>query len=504
LAQNAPIELLSFRRTFALLILLVVVPSAALSGFGVLAIINERAAVEKRLEADWAGRLIGVQRNLLAAIEAAQVKGTEPLVVTTADDAVLTESGFRLEAGALATDDARIKAALTPLQGDLAGLPERPVFFTVSSPSGPQLLVALRKGGLVTGARVSARGQEALVARAVALGGPLPPDARLVLKPVAKEAPEGVVQRLVTGVAEARDAALGPRELSSVVLSSPLQDLRLVAVVEGQDPVAEASARNRTLYVVLLAIFYITLLVGVILTGRALYREARLSRLKTDFVSLVSHELRTPLTSIRMFIETLAMGRVKDPQETQAVLEMLAKETARLSSMIEGVLDWARIESGRKQYERAPIEVSRVVDAAVDAFRAQRMGAAMDLSVTVDDGLPHIDVDKDAVAGAVLNLLQNAFKYTGAEKKIRLRARKEGAGVVIDVADNGEGIAPRDRKKIFERFYRADNLLTRQTEGTGLGLSIAQRIAMAHAGKITVESQLGQGSTFSLYLPPAA
>jgi two-component system, OmpR family, phosphate regulon sensor histidine kinase PhoR len=195
---------------------------------------------------------------------------------------------------------------------------------------------------------------------------------------------------------------------------------------------------------------------------------------------------------------------VKDSAETQAVLDMLSKETARLSSMIENVLDWARIESGRKQYERAPIEVSRVVDAAVDAFRAQRMGAAMDFSVTVDDGLPRIDVDKDAVAGAVLNLLQNAFKYTGAEKKIRLRARKEGAGVVIDVADNGEGIAPRDRKKIFERFYRADNLLTRQTEGTGLGLSIAQRIAMAHAGKITVESQLGQGSTFSLYLPPAA
>ena len=503
MAQNAPIELLSFRRTFALLILLVVLPSAALSGFGVLAIINERAAVEKRLEAAWAGRLKGVQDHLTSALEAAQVKSNEPLVLTTSDDAVLTESGFRFENGTLTTDDARMRSALTPLGGDLAGLPERPVFFTVSSPSGPQLLVALRRGGVVTGARVSARGQETLLALAVALGESLPADAKLLLKPVAKEAPEGVVQRLVTGVAEARDAALGPRELSSVVLASPLQDLRLVAVVEGEDPVAEASARNRTLYVVLLAIFYITLLVGVILTGRALYREARLSRMKTDFVSLVSHELRTPLTSIRMFIETLALGRVKDSAETQAVLEMLSKETARLSSMIENVLDWARIESGRKQYTLEPTEVANVVEAAVGAFKAQRMGAPMDFSVTVDEGLPRVEVDKDAVAGAVLNLLQNAFKYTGVEKKIRLRARKEGAGVVIDVGDNGEGIAPRDRKKIFERFYRADNLLTRQTEGTGLGLSIAQRIAMAHAGKITVESQLGQGSTFSLHLPPA-
>jgi two-component system, OmpR family, phosphate regulon sensor histidine kinase PhoR len=312
-----------------------------------------------------------------------------------------------------------------------------------------------------------------------------------------------VVQRLVTGVTEAKEAALGPREVSSAVLSPPLQDLRLVAVAEGEDPVAEASARNRTVYVALLVLFYLILAIGVVLTGRALYREAKLSRLKTDFVSLVSHELRTPLTSIRMFIETLAMGRVRDTQETQAVLDMLSKETARLSSMIENVLDWARIESGRKQYSRAPTPVVAVVEAAVAAFRAQRVGAAMDFSVAVDDGLPKIEVDQEAVAGALLNLLQNAFKYTGEDKRIRLRARKEGAGVAIDVGDNGTGIAPRDKKRIFERFYRADNLLTRQTEGTGLGLSIAQRIAIAHHGKITVESTLGQGSTFSLHLPPA-
>jgi two-component system phosphate regulon sensor histidine kinase PhoR len=127
----------------------------------------------------------------------------------------------------------------------------------------------------------------------------------------------------------------------------------------------------------------------------------------------------------------------------------------------------------------------------------------MDFTVTVDEGLPRVEVDQEAVAGALLNLLQNAFKYTGADKRIRLRARQDGPGVAIDVGDNGSGIAPRDKKRIFERFYRADTLLTRHTEGTGLGLSIAQRIAVAHHGKITVESQLGQGSTFSLHLPAA-
>jgi two-component system, OmpR family, phosphate regulon sensor histidine kinase PhoR len=504
MAETTSLELLSFRRTFALLILLVVLPSAALSGFGVLAIINERAAVEKRLEAAWAGRLAAVLERFTEALTGAQVKTTDPLVLLGPDDTVLTESSFSFADGKLVTDDARLRVAVEPISSELVALPERPVFFTVSSIQGPQLLVVLRKGVGVQGARISARGQEALLQQAAA-GESMPTEARLMLKPVAREAPEGtgVVQRLVTGVAEAKEAALGPREVSSAVLSPPLQDLRLVAVAEGEDPVAEASARNRTVYVALLVLFYLILAIGVVLTGRALYREAKLSRLKTDFVSLVSHELRTPLTSIRMFIETLAMGRVKDTQETQAVLDMLSKETARLSSMIENVLDWARIESGRKQYTRSPTTVVAVVETAVAAFRAQRVGAAMDFAVAVDDGLPKIEVDQEAVAGALLNLLQNAFKYTGEDKRIRLRARKDGAGVAIDVGDNGTGIAPRDKKRIFERFYRADNLLTRQTEGTGLGLSIAQRIAIAHHGKITVESTLGQGSTFSLHLPPA-
>jgi signal transduction histidine kinase len=305
-------------------------------------------------------------------------------------------------------------------------------------------------------------------------------------------------------VVQARDAALAPTSLAERELGAPLQDYRIVAVPMGEDPVAQASARNRAVYIVLMAVFYGTLAVGVVFTARALYRQASHSRMKTDFVSLVSHELRTPLTSIRMFIETLALGRVKDPAQTQEILSMLVRETERLSEMIERVLDWARIESGRREYHLEAITVADVLDTSLAAFRAQRIDAKMSLSRELAPDLPRITADREALAGAVLNLLQNAFKYTGAEKRIALRARREKKGVVIEVEDNGIGISPRDRKKVFDRFYRVDNLLTRKTEGSGLGLAIARRIIDAHGGKIQVRSQLGKGSCFSIQLPLTA
>jgi two-component system, OmpR family, phosphate regulon sensor histidine kinase PhoR len=265
--------------------------------------------------------------------------------------------------------------------------------------------------------------------------------------------------------------------------------------------VAQASTRNRAWYGVVLGGLFITLVVGVVYLARTLYREAKLSRLKTDFVSLVSHELRTPLTSIRMFIETLAMGRVRDEAETQVVLTMLSKETERLSAMIENVLDWSRIESGKQRYDLEPVTAAEIVDAAVSAFRTQRMGAPIELALEVPEGLPPLEVDRAAVAGSLLNLLQNAFKYTGEDKRIALRVARERKGVAISVQDNGVGIARAEQRKVFERFYRIDDLLTRSTEGSGLGLAIAQRIIRAHGGDITLRSELGKGSTFTIYLP---
>jgi two-component system phosphate regulon sensor histidine kinase PhoR len=506
-AQTSPIELLSFRRTFALLIVLVVLPSAGLSGFGVLAIINERAAVEKRLEAAWSGRLeeISTQLRLKLAETRFDLSEANGLAVHHRN-LRLSDVGFTWRNNSLETTDPRLRTALASLLSELNQVPERPVFFSVSGHQGSFVVGALRREGVVYGARLSQAGMESLLRQSHQEIIPAIDQEGVTfsLLPVKREVPNegGLFGKLVSGVADVREGLGGrPRELAGRVLEAPLQDFRVVALPSGEDPVAEFSARNRTVYAILLGFFYLTLAMGVIYTGRTLYREARLSRLKTDFVSLVSHELRTPLTSIRMFIETLALGRVTDPRQTQEVLELLARETERLSEMIERVLDWARIESGRKIYHRSPVQVTEVVDSALAAFRAQRLGIQVPLKCDLESNLPALDIDREAVAGALLNLLQNAYKYSGEDKRIELKARREGRDVALEVRDFGVGIAARERKRIFERFYRVDNLLTRKTEGSGLGLAIAKRIVEAHGGRIQVKSELGKGSAFIVYLP---
>jgi signal transduction histidine kinase len=363
------------------------------------------------------------------------------------------------------------------------------------------LIAASRQGDVVRGVRLSQDAVEALLSERAEQGVTSSEPVRFALLAREEQVGEGLMGKLALEVAQARANALGPRVLAEHVLAPPLEDFRLGVLPTGEDPVARASTRNRVVYVVLLALFYLTLTFGVVYTGRVLYREARLSRMKTDFVSLVSHELRTPVTSIRMFIETLALGRVKDPAQIQQVLQMLSQETERLSTLIERVLDWARIETGRKEYNRETLPVSSVVDTAVAAFRAQRLGSELHLTVDVPEPLPPIQVDREAIAGALLNLLQNAYKYSGADKRIILTARAEGRWVRLSVEDQGVGIARRDRKRIFERFYRVDNLLTRKTEGSGLGLAITKRIIEAHGGRITLKSELGKGSRFTLELP---
>lgn len=205
-----------------------------------------------------------------------------------------------------------------------------------------------------------------------------------------------------------------------------------------------------------------------------------------------------------MFIEMLALGRVKDQQEMQTVLDLLSKETARLSGMIESVLDWSRIESGKKQYRKERMPAQTLVDAAVAAFQAQRINAPANLTVTIPQPLGDVEIDRDALSGALLNLLQNAYKYSKEDdKRIELRALVDGDFVVLEVEDHGVGIPRAEQKRIFDRFYRVDTLLSRATEGSGLGLSIAQRIVQAHDGWISVDSAPGEGSTFRIHLPVA-
>jgi hypothetical protein len=342
-------QLIGFRRAFVLLMLLVVLPSAGLSGFGVLAIINERAAVEKRLEVAWSGRLEMIAGRIVEALAAISIddSATNGVVVRGHKGAVLSGRSFRVRGGAVMAPDPRLVEALEAIAPQLRNIPiGADAVLSSNGGGGSYLFVARRRGAEIAGAELTEEALSSLIAELAREIVPATEPVRFELRRIKRESSEGLMGKLVSGMVEARQSALEPI-LADRVLPQPLQDYRVVAVALGEDPVAQASTRNRVVYTVLLVTFYLTLALGVVLTARALYREAQLSHLKTDFVSLVSHELRTPLTSIRMFIETLLLGRVTDPQQTREVLGVLAKETERLSELIDRVLDWSRIESGR-------------------------------------------------------------------------------------------------------------------------------------------------------------
>jgi signal transduction histidine kinase len=257
-------------------------------------------------------------------------------------------------------------------------------------------------------------------------------------------------------------------------------------------------------YIALLAVFLVTLITGVVITGRLIYEETRLSRLKTDFVSHMSHELRTPLTSIRLFIDTLKLGRAT-PEEEAECLDLLARETERLSEMIERVLGYARLKAGRRIFVQTPVDVTEIVDDAIAAFRAQTIAQPQPRSLEIDKDiaadLAAIHVDRDAIVEALLNLLGNAWKYTGPDKRITVFARPGRRGrVVVGVQDNGPGLPKQEHGPIFERFYQANALLSSKQPGSGLGLAITKALIEGQGGRVGVDSEPGKGSRFWLDL----
>ena len=243
-----------------------------------------------------------------------------------------------------------------------------------------------------------------------------------------------------------------------------------------------------------------TLATGVILVWVFLRRERNLSELQADFVSKVSHELRTPLTSIRMFTETLTLRRGDQASEDRCI-EALGKESARLQHLIDRLLDWGRMESGRRVYDLAEHDLGEIVEEAITAFEPTREKRSVELEIDVQPGMPPAMCDRGALVDSLVNLLSNAYKYGGEPRKIGVAVTMIPGTATITVRDNGKGIARKEHKRIFEKFYRVDDLLARQQEGSGLGLSIVRHVVRAHRGRILVDSEPGKGSTFTLMLP---
>ena len=291
--------------------------------------------------------------------------------------------------------------------------------------------------------------------------------------------------------------------LVAKALPSPLSHLELRYFPEpGGLPVGFRSFEVLTLATFTWAVMLLVLviMVGVFYTLRYVLRETRTARLKSDFVSFISHELKTPLAAIKMFTETLREGRVSGEEEQQECLELIERESDRLSSLIDKVLAYSKVESEQKAFQFGSCNMAEVVDEAISLFHAHTSDRPREIKLHSVQDISNIQMDRASMIEVVLNLLSNAAKYSPSETDIIVNIRETVDEITVDVVDKGVGIPKRDHRRIFEKFFRSDDLLTREVEGTGLGLAFSRYIAKVHNGDIRVSSQPESGSVFTLQL----
>jgi signal transduction histidine kinase len=234
---------------------------------------------------------------------------------------------------------------------------------------------------------------------------------------------------------------------------------------------------------------------------RATTRELALARQQADFVSAVSHEFRTPLTSMRHLTDLLATRGVQSEERRAHYYQLLSHETERLYRMVEGLLSFGRIEAGAYAWRLETLDVATLLGTVVDEFREDPSARTRDVVVEIDEGVPPILADAEALSRALWNLLENAAKYSPADTPIRVFARRSRTSVHVGVGDQGFGIPPEEREHIFQKFARGDAATRAGTRGAGIGLALVKGIVEAHGGSVEVESESGRGSTFTLVIP---
>ncbi len=250
-----------------------------------------------------------------------------------------------------------------------------------------------------------------------------------------------------------------------------------------------------------LAALCVLMIGGIWLTYRNVSREMNLARLKSDFVANVSHELRTPLALIRLYAETLELGRLTAKEKYQEYFRIIREESERLTALINNILDFSRIEAGRKEYEFKETNLADLVRSTLDSYRFQieQNGFAFEENISSD--VPPVIVDREAIARSLLNLVNNALKYSKDQKYIGVSLYRANSRVNLEVRDHGIGIPPNEQEKIFEKFYRCGDPLVHNIKGSGLGLALVRHIVRAHGGDVLVESTPEKGSKFTIALP---
>lgn len=308
---------------------------------------------------------------------------------------------------------------------------------------------------------------------------------------------------------DGRDLANRPREPGQAIpqpdrilnLTSPWQGWRLMMGLEHIGSLRKSIAREREDAAKVVVISGFVLLFGAFLVFRGIRRQMQVTRAKSNFVSAVSHELRTPIANIRMFGEMLQMGVASDDRDRAIAYEAITSETERLSRLIEGVLNYSRIQQGAKVFH---VEETDLVELTESVLERARQGLPEDFQFEFSiKGTPRpARVDPDAYSQALENLLTNAAKYSPHHRTAWVEiAYTQKRRIEVSVADRGIGLSRRDRKRIFERFHRVEDELTRKTGGAGLGLTLARDLIQGFGGSISVKSRLGEGSRFTLTIP---
>jgi signal transduction histidine kinase len=275
----------------------------------------------------------------------------------------------------------------------------------------------------------------------------------------------------------------------------------LVVTQPALDDVVQATRRDNVFYGVLLGFVVVLMLFGAILIARDISRESETTHLKTEFVHHVSHELKTPLTLIRLYGETLQRKKDLSKPEQKEAYEIITKESERLSHLINNVLDFSRIEMGKKEFDFKKGNLAEVIRDTLESYRYHLEKKGFSIYEDIKDDLPEMMFDPEGIASVLVNLLSNAIKFSSTNKEVTVRLFKRDNHAVLQVEDKGIGISSKEISRVFEKFYRSKDVKAVDAKGSGLGLTLIKHITEAHGGKIEVKSAPGQGSTFIVLLP---
>jgi len=259
--------------------------------------------------------------------------------------------------------------------------------------------------------------------------------------------------------------------------------------------------RENFYYGAIITLLAMLMIFGVVLIVRDISRESETTLLKTEFVNNISHELKTPLSLIRLFGETLQTKKNLSKQEIEDSYQIITKESERLSHLINNVLDFSKIEMGKKEFNFTKENLGKIVEETLESYRYHLEKKGFTIRKKIATELSEVRIDKEAIASILINLLSNAVKFSPDEKEVIVRLFSAEETIVLQVADKGIGITKKEIHKIFQRFYRSKNDLGPDSKGSGLGLALVKHITEAHRGRIEVESEPNRGSVFSIILP---